>query len=338
MDRADLRRITIAATAIAVVFGGGTAGFAALLHESWHDAFYRTVVTATLTGLDSTPRGTGAELLTIGIALAGVAIFGYLVAGALDAIAHEVAGETRKTKRRLRMIDALNDHFIICGYGRVGRRAAEEFAASGQPFVVLDFNPEALAVAKERGVLYLEGRGSEDDDLVRAGIDRAKGLLASADSDAENLYITLSARARRSELTIVARASDEEAERKLQLAGADRVVRPYTAAGVEMAKLALKPQVAAFLELVSTHTGPDLRFEEIEVHADCAHAGMTIRELAIRRTTGAVVIAIRKPGGRFDITPDPDERIGVGDVVIAIGTEPELRALEDLFTTRAVGV
>jgi voltage-gated potassium channel len=338
MDRTDLRRVAIAVGAIAFVFAGGAVGFAMLLHESWHEALYRAAVTATLTGLDSTPRGTGAELLTIGIALSGVAIFGYLVAGALDAIAHEVAGETRRTRRRLRMIDQLSDHFIICGYGRVGRRAAEEFEVSGQQYVVLDFNPEAIAAAKERGVLFLDGRGSEDDDLVRAGVDRAKGLLASADSDAENMYITLSARARCPELTIVARASDEEAERKLMLAGANRIVRPYTAAGIEMAKLALKPQVAAFLELVSTHAGPDLRFEELEVSSECPEAGRTIRELAIRRITGAVVIAVRKPDGRFEITPDPDERIEVGDVVIAIGTEPELRALEDMFAPRAVGV
>src|SRR5581483_11010539 len=116
------------------------------------------------------------------------------------------------------------------------RRAAEEFALSGQEFVVLDFNPDALAAARERDVLFLEGRGSEDEDLTRAGVDRAKGLLASADSDAENLYMVLSARARRPDLTIVARASDAEAERKLMLAGADRVVQPYSTAGTEMAK------------------------------------------------------------------------------------------------------
>ncbi|HEY3921363.1 MAG TPA: NAD-binding protein [Gaiellaceae bacterium] len=338
MERADLRRIAIAIVAIAAVFTGGAVGFAHLLHESWHDALYRTAVTATLTGLDSTPRGTGAELLTIGIALAGVAIFGYLVAGALEAIANEVAGDKRKARRRLRMIDKLSDHFIICGYGRVGRRAAEEFSISGQPFVVLDFNPEALAVAAERGVFFLEGRGSEDGDLQRAGVDRAKGLLASADSDAENLYITLSARARCPELTIVARASDAEAERKLGLAGADRVVQPYSSAGVEMAKLALKPQIAAFLELVSSHAGPDLRFEEIEVRGDCPSAGKSIGELRIQSTTGAVVIALRKTDGSFDVTPASDQRVEVGDVVIAIGTAPELRALEDLFAGGTVAV
>jgi voltage-gated potassium channel len=331
-----MRRIVVAVASVGLVLAGGTAGFAHLLHERWHDALYRTVVTATLTGLDTRPRGVGAELLTIGIALAGVAIFGYLLAGALEAIAHEVAGERRRARRQLRMIDELTDHFIICGYGRVGRRAAEEFTASGQPFVVLDFSPDALAEAKQRGVLFLEGRGAEDEDLVRAGIDRARGLLASADSDAENLYITLSARSRRPELTIVARASDAEAERKLALAGANRVVQPYSNAGTEMAKLALKPQVAAFLELVSSHTGPDLRFEEIEVSTGCPQAGRTIRELAIRRKTGAVVIALRRTDGSFEVTPNPDQRIEAGDVVIAIGTEPELRALEDVFELGAV--
>jgi voltage-gated potassium channel len=333
--RSHSRRIGITVAAILVVFTAGTVGFHQLLHEPWNDAFYRTVVTATLTGLDSTPRGTGAELLTILLALGGVAIFGYLAAQAVEAIAREVTGDARRNKRQRRMIDELTDHFIICGYGRVGRRAAEEFAASGEAFVVLDFSEDALEAARQRDVLYVEGRGADDLDLTRAGIDRAKGLLASADSDAENVYITLSARARRPDLTIVARASDVAAEQKLELAGANRVVQPYSAAGTEMAKLALKPQVSAFLEIVSSHAGPDLRFEEIEIRPDSRRAGQTIRELRIRRATGAVIVALRGSDGSFDTTPSPDRRFEAGDVLIAIGTEPELRALEDLFAPRA---
>jgi voltage-gated potassium channel len=331
-----LRRILFAGGAIVVVFAGGTLGFHELLGETWHGALYRTVVTATLTGLDSTPRGEGAEFLTIALVLAGVAIFGYVAAQAVEAIAREVTREARKTKRTRRMIDRLENHFIICGYGRVGRRAAEEFAASGEPFVVLDLSADAIDIARERGILYVEGSGSEDDDLKHAGLDRARGLLASADSDAENLYITLSARAQHPDLTIVARASTRQAERKLLLAGADRVVQPYSTAGTEMAKLALKPQVAAFLELVSSHAGPDLRFEEIEVREGCAEVGRTIRELRIRAVTGAVVIALRKPDGVFDVTPNPDVVIEAGDVLIAIGTEPELKALEDLFAAEGL--
>ena len=329
-----LRRIGLAVSVTAGVFIGGTFGFHRLLHEQWHSAFYRTIVTTTLTGLDTTPRGPGAELLTVLLALFGVAIFGYLAAQVFEAVAREVTAHARREKRRRRMIEELRDHFIICGFGRVGRKAADEFAASRQPFVVLDFSPDALEAAEARGVLFLEGRGAEDEALDRAGIEHAKGLLASADSDSENVYITLSARSRRPELMIVARASDAEAERKLTLAGANRVVQPYSSAGTEMAKLALKPQLAAFLEIVSSHAGPDFRFEEIEVRADSPHAGRTIRELRIRKETGALIVALRRPDGRFDTTPSPDVRFAVGDVLIAIGTEPELHALEEMFAER----
>jgi voltage-gated potassium channel len=334
VETRHIRRIGLTVVAVACVFAAGTVGFHHLLHERWHSAFYRTVVTATLTGLDTTPRGPGAELLTILLALSGVAIFGYLAAQAVEAVANEVTSHARKEKRRHRMIEELRDHFIICGFGRVGRRAADEFVASGQSFVVLDFSPEALEAAEERGVLFLEGRAAEDESLNRAGIEHAKGLLASADSDSENVYITLSARSRRPDLMIVARASTAEAERKLTLAGANRVVQPYSSAGTEMAKLALKPQVSAFLEIVSSHAGPDLRFEEIDVRGDCGQAGKSIRELRIRKETGAMIVALRKPDGSFDTTPNPDVRIEVGDVLIAIGTEPELQLLEEMFAGR----
>ncbi len=338
MTRSTLHKVVFATVMAILLFLVGTVGFRHLLHESWNEAFYRTAITATLTGLDTAPRGTGAELLTIAIALGGVAIFGYVAAQALAAIANELAGDARKERRQRRVIEQLENHFIICGYGRVGRRAADEFTASGQPFVVLDTGQEAIEVARQRGVLYYKGNGSDDGDLALVGIERARGLLASADSDAENIYITLSARSQRPDgLMIVARASTREADRKLVLAGADRVVQPYAAAGTEMAKLALKPQLAAFLELVSTHGGPDLRFEEIEVGEGCAQAGKTIREIRIRSTTGAVVIALRKPDGTFDVTPNPDVTIDVGDVLITIGTAEELRALEDLFAAGSGG-
>jgi voltage-gated potassium channel len=337
MSRATLRRVAFVVLLALILCAAGTIGFHHLLREQWHEAFYRTAVTVTLTGLDTSPGREGAEILTVVLALGGVAILGYAAARAAESIAHEVAGDTRRDRKRLRMIGELTDHFIICGYGRVGRRAAEEFEASGQPYVVLDTGEEAVEIARERGVLYRRGSGAEDGELQLVGIANARGLLASADSDAENLYITLSARAQRPDLTIVARASTQEAERKLLLAGADRIVQPYATAGMEMATLALKPQVAAFLELVSSHTGPDLRFEEIEVSARCPQAGRSIRELRIRSTTGAVVIALRKGDGSFDVTPSPDEKIEPGDVLIAIGTEPELKALEDLFAPEKGG-
>jgi voltage-gated potassium channel len=183
-------------------------------------------------------------------------------------------------------------------------------------------------------VTLIQGSGTDDESLEAAGLERARGLVASSDSDVDNLYITLSARAKRPDLLIVARASTEAAAEKLRLAGADRVVQPYATAGQEMAKLVLKPQVAAFLDIVTSAGGPDLRLEEIEVTEASGHAGETIRSLRIRHDTGALVIAVRRRDGSFDTTPSPDVVLQPGDVVIAVGTGAELSLLEDVFRPR----
>jgi voltage-gated potassium channel len=237
-------------------------------------------------------------------------------------------------RRRRRKIERMRDHYVICGYGRVGRRVAQEFVEAGVDFVVLDFNPSVIEIARERGVPYIEGSGTRDEHLEAAGLLKARGLVAASDSDVDNLYITLTARSACPDILIVARASDEDAARKLERAGADRIVQPYTTAGEEMAKLVLKPQVAAFLEMVTSHGGPELRFEEIEVTPACGQAGRTIRDLRVRAETGALIVALRKPDGTFDTTPDPDAVLDAGDVMIAMGTEPELQALEELFAPR----
>jgi len=326
-----IARIYAAAASLLVV---GTVGFRLILHESWLNAFYRTVVTSTLNGLDSPPEGAWGRLWTVLIVLGGVTIFAYVGAAVVEAIAGGVLTGALAERRRRRAIEKLRDHFIICGYGRVGRRVAQEFRAAGVRYVVLDFSAEAISAAQERDDLFIEGNGTEDEDLREAGLERALGLVASSDSDADNLYITLSARNARPELTIVARASDEDAEKKLKLAGADRVVTPYSTAGRVMAQLVLKPQVTAFLDVVTTASGDDFLLEEIEVKPTCAQAGRTIRDIRVRDETGAIIVALRKRDGTFDTTPSPDERIEVGDVLIGVGTPEEIRALEDLFAPR----
>jgi voltage-gated potassium channel len=184
------------------------------------------------------------------------------------------------------------------------------------------------------------GDGTEDSDLQRAGIGSARGLVASVDSDEKNLYITLSARARRPDLTIVARASTEAAARKLLLAGADRVIQPYTTAGLHMANFVLKPQVADFLDIVSTvgEPMPNLRFEEIVVRSDCDPCGRSLADLRIQETTGALVIALRKANGTFDATPGADAVFEEGDVIIGVGTTDEIERLEALFAPREAAV
>jgi voltage-gated potassium channel len=326
-----LRQTLRLTSAVAATLLAGTVGFHLLLDEPWFQAFYRSVVTATLAGLDTVPSSDGARALSIALVFAGLTIIAYAGAVIVEVIAGGVLTGVLAERRRERTIERLRDHFIICGYGRVGRRVAEEFRLSGEPYVVLDFRAEAVSAAKEHGDLVIEGNATEDEDLRRAGIEHAKGLVAASDSDADNLYIALSARSVRPDMQIVARASDEDAEKKLKLAGADRVVLPYASAGRTMANLVLKPHVTAFLDAVTTATGPDLHLAEIEVPASCPQAGKTIRDIRIRHETGAIIIAMRKKDGTFDTTPEPDVRIDPGDVLVGVGTAEELRDLEDLF-------
>jgi voltage-gated potassium channel len=232
------------------------------------------------------------------------------------------------------VIDGLNDHYIICGYGRVGQAVASEFRTAAVPYVVVDFSPEALAVARDHSELWIEGSGTNDDSLHAAGIERARGIIACADSDADNLFITISARTIRPNILVVARASDAEAHRKMLRAGADRVTQPFATAGSTMAKLVLRPEVAAFLDVVTSEAGPDAQFEELEVTPASACAGRTIRELRLRRETGALVVGVRRRDGTFDPTPSPDITLEPGDIVIAVGTTDELHALEGHFTPR----
>jgi voltage-gated potassium channel len=334
------RQVLIAVGSFAALFVVGTIGFALIADESPFDAFYRTIITVYTAGLVSAPDTTSAKVLTIVLVVWGVAIFLYVFGLIIELTVSGTVSGAWEARRLARKVEQLSEHVIICGYGRVGRRAAQEFREVGVPFVVLDFSEEALASARASGDVYVDGRGTDDADLARAGLESARGLIASSDSDVDNLYITLSARSKRPDLFIVARASTADAAAKLKLAGADRIVQPYSAAGLHMANLVLKPQVAEFLDIVSTAGGPmpELRFEEIVVSRNCEPCGHTIGELRIREQTGALVIALRKADGSFDPTPDPGAVLEEGDVLIGVGTTEEMRRLEQLFAPREAPV
>jgi voltage-gated potassium channel len=335
-DRSDWRRFGFAVAAFAMVLAVGTVVFQALLGEGWIDSLYRAVVSTTLTGLDTAPDSDAGKLFTVGLLFAGVAVFFYIAGVIVDVITRGVFGDVFEGRRRRKAIEEIRDHVIICGYGRVGRSVAAEFRASRTPYLVVDVTPESVDLARSEGAPVVLGDGTEDADLERAGIARASGLVASVDSDEKNLYITLSARARRPDLVIVARASDEAAARKIQLAGATRVVQPYSHAGIRIANLVVKPQVADFLDIVSTAGGsvPELRFEEIEITRECGQAGKTIGDLRVHDATGAMIVALRRLDGTFDVTPGPDARLSEGEVVIGVGTAEEMRRLEELFAPR----
>jgi voltage-gated potassium channel len=326
-----LRQTLVLVAAVGATLAGGTVAFKLVLHESWFQSLYRALITASLTGLDTVPRNDWARAISIAMVLCGLTIIAYAGAVIVEAISGGVLSGALAERRRQRQIEHLDDHYIICGYGRVGRHVAEEFRAARTSYVVIDRTEAAVAAAKEHGDLLIEGDATHDEQLLRAGLERARGLVVASDDDADNLYITLSARNARRDLQIVARASDEEAKKKLELAGADRVVMPYTAAGRAMANLVLKPQVTAFLDTVMTAAGTDLHMAEIEVHARCEKAGRTIRDLRVRHATGAIIVALRKRDGTFDTTPEPDTPLAAGDVIVGVGTADELRRLEDMF-------
>jgi voltage-gated potassium channel len=333
-DSSWLRRLATALLFGACVVAAGTIGFRIALDEDWEDSLYRAIVTSSLAGVDSRPSGTAGEVVTMLLVLSGLAIFGYIGAVLVESITRGVVSGAWAERRRQRAIDKLDDHYIICGYGRVGRRVAEEFRKAGARYVVLDFNKDAIEAAREHGDHYIEGNGTEDEDLEAAGLARARGLVASSDSDVDNLYITLSARSERPDLFIVARCAEEDVADKLRRAGANRVVQPYSTAGKEMATLVLQPQVAAFLDAASATGGQDLRFEEIELTGASEAVGKSIRDLQVRERTGALIIALRKMDGTFDTTPNPEVVLEAGDLMITVGTQSELQALEKLFAPR----
>ncbi|HKB19609.1 MAG TPA: TrkA family potassium uptake protein [Gaiellaceae bacterium] len=333
-DVFSTRRIAFALAAAIGVIVAGTLLFHRFTHEGWIQAFYRSVVTSSLTGLDTVPQNDSTRLITVFLVLAGLTIFAFIATILVEGIAGGIFTGAVAERRRKRAIEKLTDHYVICGYGRVGRRVGEEFRQAGVKYVVLDLNEAAIERAGEDGALCIKGNGTNDEDLEATGLAHAKGLVASSDSDVDNLYITLSARTARPDLLIVARASDADVAEKLRRAGADRIVQPYSAAGKEMAALVLRPQVAAFLEVVSVTGGADLQYEEIVVTEESGQSGKTIRNLRIRHATGAVIVALRKEDGTFDTTPDPDAVLESGDVMIAAGSADELRLLEELFAPR----
>jgi voltage-gated potassium channel len=329
------QRLVRAALVSLVVVAAGTIGFVLLTDEGAADAFYRTMITVTTIGLATVPESTGAKLFTAFLSVAGVAIFLYVfglitefaVGGALTGAVAE-----RRTRRH---VERLDGHFVICGYGRMGRSIAQELDAVGTRFVVVDVAADRVEAARSDGHLALLGNGSDDETLERAGIHRARGLVACAGSDAENLYIVVNAHDLETDLVIVARASDEDAAKNLLRGGAHRTVSPFAIAGREIAAMLAQPEVAAYFEFPAGK-GAGIRLAEIEVPERCEGTGLTIGDLGAPARPGASVVAHRRVDGEFSTRPDPALRLERGDVLVGVGSPDEIRMLEELFQPREV--
>jgi voltage-gated potassium channel len=323
----DWGRLRRALTVLAGVMIAGTVGYV-ILGFTVLDAFYQTVTTVTTVGFrEVQPLSDAGIVFTIVLILLGVGTalyaLGVLIQTLVEGDLHDVFGRRRMERK----IADIGRPVIVCGWGRVGRAIAKEVADAGAEPVVVDRDEARLESSPYPTVC---GDATDDEVLRRAGLDRARALVAALDSDAGNLFVTVSARALRPDLFIVARVRVDESVQKLVRGGADRVVNPQSIGGARMAAFVLQPHVTEFLDVVMHDRDIEFRLEEVLVVPGSPVVGSTLREAQIRDRTGALVLALRDEAGEFSTNPSPDVRLEHGQVLIAIGTPNELGALADL--------
>ena len=317
-------RLWVAAVALVVAIG--SVGYVAL---GWPfgDAIYMTGITLTTVGFREVRELDGlGRAWTIVLAIAGVGIIFGSVGLVAQAVLTEAVSGRAEAKRMAHAVAGLQRHLVLCGYGRVGSTVARELAHAGERFVVIDINPASLAVAERDGHLIVVGDATADAVLIEAGIDRARGLITTIDSDANNVYVTLSARALNPGLFIVARANETGSETKLLHAGADRVVSPYSRAGRQIAELAVRPRVADFIDFALSHGELAFSIEEVEIAPNGPLVGRTVAAL---REDGIFALAIVR--GEHDYEPNPaaDRILVAGENLIVSGSAGILRELRD---------
>lgn len=307
----------------------GTIGYL-LLGLSFIDALYMVVITISTAGYKEVGEfGTAERAFTMVLLLTGVGAALYTFSVVLEALV-EGHLSTRIWRRRMeRRISRMSSHVVVCGWGRVGKSVSQEITAREQDVVLVDNVAERFVDAD---CPYIIGDATFDDTLLSAGVERARVLVAALTSDADNLFVTLSARKLNPSIFIIARARYHGAADKLLQAGADRVVNPQEIGGARMAAFALQPNVAEFLDVVVHEGGIEFRLEELVVPDGSPLAGQTLRESHLRDRTGALVLAIRDEGGRFKTNPDPATVLDPGDVLIAIGTGEQLAAMGAALT------
>jgi len=320
------RHVRLWVLAVLGVTTVGSAGYVLAFGWPVSDAVYMTVITLTTVGFREVHELTGfpERLWTMLLAVAGVGIIFGTIGLVAETIISEAASGRREAKRMQEAVAELRDHYIVCGYGRVGSTVITELVHTGQRFVVIDINAPSLDRAAADGHLVVMGDATDDATLVRAGIRRARGLITTIDSDANNVYVTLSARSMNPDLFIVARASAIGAEAKLAQAGANRVVSPYTMAGRRAAELAIRPRVADFIDAALSHGNLSFSLEEVEVDADSPLLGITVGAL---RADGAVTLAILEPDGDYEANPPEDRSIRAGESLIVSGSTEALAEL-----------
>lgn len=319
-------RLRLGLAALVGVLVVGTGGYMAFGFPLL-DAMYQTVTTVTTVGFREVhPLSTGGRVFTMALILGGVGTALYSFTLVLEAVVEGQLQEVLGRRRMDRQIARMEGHVIVCGFGRVGRNLARYVAGAGQDIVVIE-QDSVRAAAAEGSVHVVRGDATSDEVLKEAGIERAGVFVTALNTDADNLFVTLTARSLRKDLFIVARARAETSEAKLTQAGADRVVNPQGIGGARMAAFVLQPHVAEFLDVVMHDGSLEFRLEEVALPEGSPLAGKSLREAHIRDLTGALILALRETGGEFTMNPPPETVLCAGQILISIGTETQLKAL-----------
>jgi voltage-gated potassium channel len=315
--------------AIVIVLAAGTLWFTLVDGYSLVDGLYMTVITISTVGFGEVGELNSSDrLFVIFLIISGIMVMTYTL-GALgrDIIEGSIQRFVGR-QRMLREIEKMNNHYIICGHGRMGEILCDELQSEGVPFVVVDGDPETAEGLVDLGYRVVQGDATDDQVLERAGVARAKALVAVVSRDVDNLYITMSAReiaeSQNPRLFILSRATDEAATRKIRRAGADRVISPYQIGGMRIVQALLRPTVYDFVEIATQNKGLDLMFEELEIAAGSNLDGLPLKDSGIRASFDVMVIGIKKPSGEMVFNPGPGSVLQVGDVLIMLGDKEQL--------------
>jgi voltage-gated potassium channel len=333
MERRLVHRILFVAGILLFTVCIGTIGFSLVEHWGAFDAFYMTLTTMTTVGYQEIrPLSRTGRIFNSFVIFFGVSAMFFAVGAVTQTIIELEFADRYGRRRRNRMISELHDHFVVCGFGRVGRNASYELQRANAPFLVIDRSEARVARASEAGMLAIVADATNDDDLRKAGVLQARGLIAALPSDAENLFIILSAKTLNNKLIVVTRASEEQNEDKLRRAGADTVFAPYTMAGRRLADTLLRPHVVEFLDFTMSVAGPKIMMEQVHVGSGAPVTAGTLGTLLTSSKVNVIVLAVRGSDGRMIFNPSTDTRISAGDFLIVLGDKPSLNALEKSLT------
>lgn len=326
------REILLATLALLVLFAVGTLGYTVIEEWSWMDGLYMTFITLSTIGFQEvqTLSNVG-RMFTLGLGITGIGLLTFVVARSAQLL---VASERLQERRIMNEINELTNHYIICGYGRVGERLAEDLDTAGKPFVVVDNDDEVVTDLRSKDLLHVQGNAEEEETLEQAGIDRARCLILTLPEDSSNVFVALTARQMNPELYILARTVNHDNQNKLLHAGADKVIAPSEVGADRMAQVVLRPNVDQFMERVLHTHSLSLQIDEVEVNQHAPLAGQSLAESNFRQQFDAVVIGIiDAKTNEMTFNPTPSTRIEAGDILIVLGDSNVIKTLREKVCT-----